>query len=398
MFVYGDDMKLMLRFFCIAALLGINVVAFAKKPTAPTLPAAFHNNQGVLYLTHDELQKAEFELKTAIELSPNYAEAYNNLGLVYKRMNRLDDALANFQKATQLNSRYASAYNDMGAVYIAQKKYGNAIKIIHTALKKEPSFADAYYNLGVAYLGLYNESNHQDVGKRDQAEILLKKATEINPKLLDVHTTLADLYLDKGDYEKAIIRQRVAVEQNPNDAELWHKLGVIYQRAGDKSKAKASFDEAKHIKDAPQAQAAAQQQSAAEAVFATGVAYMEQGDKALAAKNTANAKKYFSEAIVQLQAAVAAKPDLWDARYNLGLAQFQTGNTDAALKTWDDLLKKKPDYLRAVYNVGMVNWRNGKVDTAKPYLCKFIASSNIEFSTEIEALKAEMAKNHVDCK
>ena len=83
---------------------GIGTAHAAKtKQAAPSLPAAYHNNQGALYLSKGEFQKAEFEFKTAIELSPGYAEAYSNLGLVYKRENKLNEALAAFTKATQLN-------------------------------------------------------------------------------------------------------------------------------------------------------------------------------------------------------------------------------------------------------------------------------------------------------
>lgn len=372
-------------------------LAAKKKPTAPSLPAAYHNNQGALFLSKGELQRAEFEFKTAIELSPDYAEAYSNLGLVYKRENKLDEALANFKRATECNPDYASAYNHMGAVYITQQKYDDAIKVIRTAMTKDRAFADAYYNMGLAYLGLYAQSNYTDTGKRDQAEMLLKRATELNPKLVDVHTTLAQLYLDKGETEKALIRQRLAVELDPNNIASWKKMGEIYDRAGDKEKAKASFDRAKDLKEAPQKIAASQAEAQAAAEFQAGTQLMDKGEKALAAKATENAKKYFAEAVPHLQAAVKANPKMWEAYYNWGLALFQSSDTDGALKVWKDLLQQNPNYIRATYNIGMVNWRNGKVAEAKPYLCKFIAAGGTEFANEVKSLAAEMAKNNVVC-
>lgn len=373
------------------------LIAAKKKPTAPSLPAATHNNQGALLLTRGDLQKAEFEFKTAIELSPDYAEAYNNLGLTYKRMGRLDEALANFSKATQYNPDYASAYNHMGAVYIAQQKYDDAIKVIRTAIKKDRAFADAYYNMGLAYLGLYDQSGDKDAGKRDQAEMLLKRATELNPRLVDVHTTLAQLYLDKGDMEKAVIRQRLALETDPGNPEAWQKMAEIYDRTGDAEKAKSCRSQAQELKAAPKKRADAAAATAATAEFQLGTQLMEQGDKALAVKNTSSAKKYFTDAIPHLQAAITADPKMWDAHYNLGLAYFQSGDTAAALKAWKELLRLNPAYLRALYNVGMVNWRNGNVAEARPYLCKFIAAGGTDFGDEVKSLKAEMAKNNVGC-
>lgn len=388
---------IILFLFVFFAMANATAHASKKQPTAPSLPAAYHNNQGALYLTKGDLQRAEFEFKTAIELSPDYAEAYSNLGLVYKRENRLDEALANFTKATQCNPNYASAYNHIGAVYLAQQKYDDAIKASRKAIDKDRAFADAFYNIGLAYLGLYAQSGYKDVGKRDQAESLFKRATEINPRLPDVHATLAQLYLDKGDTEKAVIRQRLAVELDPGNVEAWTKMGKIYDAAGDREKASASYTRAKELKETPQKMAAEQTANAATSEFLAGTQLMDQGEKALQDKNTANAKKYFSEAAAHLKAAVRADPKLWDARYNLGLSLFQSGDTPGALKTWKELLKQNPGYIRALYNLGMVNWRNGNIAEAKPYLCKFIATSGTEFSNEAKALTAEMAKNNVVC-
>lgn len=380
----------------IACLAGPGL-ASKKKPTSPSLPAAFHNNQGAIYLSKGDFRRAEFEFKTAIELSPDYAEAYSNLGLVYKRENKLDEALANFKKATECNPDYASAYNHMGAVYITQQKYNDAIKVIRTAMTKDRAFADAYYNMGLAYLGLYAESGYKEVGKRDQAEMLLKRATELNPKLVDVHMTLAQLYLDKGDLEKSIIRQRLAMELDPGNIAAWKKMGEIYERAGDKEKATASFNRAKELKEAPQKIATTQAEAQAAAEFQTGIQLMEKGEKAMQMKATDNAKRYFVEAATHLQAAAKASPKMWDAQYNWGLALFQSGDTDGALKVWKELLHQNPGYTRAIYNVGMVNWRNGKVAEARPYLCKFISVGGSEFATEVKSLQAELAKNNVVC-
>ncbi len=380
-----------------AATVATTVNASKKQPTAPSLPAAYHNNQGALYLTQGDLQRAEFELKTAVELSPDYAEAYSNLGLVYKRGNRLDEALASFTKAAQCNPNYASAYNHIGSVYLAQQKYDDAIKATRKAIDKDRAFADAFYNLGLAYLGLYAQSGYKDIGKRDQAEMLLKRATEINPKLPDVHATLAQLYLDKGDIEKAVIRQRLAVELDPGNVETWKKMGEIYDRAGDKEKSKASFARAKELKEAPQKMATAQATTAAAAEFQAATQLMEQGEKALQDKNTVSAKKFFVDAAARYQAAIKTDPKFWDAYYNRGLALFQGGDTPGALKVWGGLLRKRPDYTRALYNMGMVNWRNGNINEARPHLCKFLQTAKGEFSAEAKALQAEMAKNSVVC-
>ena len=81
----------------------VSFSAHAKKITRPTEKAVFHNNQGISYLNQNMLDKAEFEFKTAIELSSDYVEAYNNLGIIYKMKNQFGPAEDQFKKAISLD-------------------------------------------------------------------------------------------------------------------------------------------------------------------------------------------------------------------------------------------------------------------------------------------------------
>lgn len=390
----------MMMLVALAMMLAFNPNAHAKKKTAtaPTLPAAFHNNQGASYLTKGMLPEAEFEFKTAIELSPTYSDAYNNLGLVYKQLNRYDEALANFNKAIQYDPNYASAYNHLGATYLAQQKYNEALKALRQALDKDPAFADAYYNMGLVYLGLYRQSGGKDTSKLDQTEMLMKKATEINPKLIDCHRTLAELYAERGQYEKAAIRYRVALELNPTIISNWQALGQAYDNLGDAVKAKACRDEAKLIGEASkQAKIKVSDTTAAEEQYRLGTQLMEQAEKYLQDKNDKDAKRLFKEAADHLEAATTQNPKKIEARYNWGLALFQSGDTDAALQVWKKLLSLRPDYPRALYNVGMINWRKGNTTDGKVSLCRFIKVGQKEFATEVRSVQAELQKNNTSC-
>ena len=62
----------------------------------------------------NKYQEAKSNLKKAIELQPDYAEAYNNLGNAYKEMEEYNEAILVYEKAIELNPQYYEAYNNLG--------------------------------------------------------------------------------------------------------------------------------------------------------------------------------------------------------------------------------------------------------------------------------------------
>ena len=56
--------------------------------------------------------RAIVDFTKAIELKPNYADAYYSRGVAYKNKNNPDRATADFHKAIALKPDYASTYNN----------------------------------------------------------------------------------------------------------------------------------------------------------------------------------------------------------------------------------------------------------------------------------------------
>lgn len=48
-------------------------------------------------------------LERAIEIDPNYADAYKNIGVLHAQEGRMDEAIANWKKALEINPELGSA-------------------------------------------------------------------------------------------------------------------------------------------------------------------------------------------------------------------------------------------------------------------------------------------------
>lgn len=80
----------------------------------------------------------------AIELNPNYAEAYHYLGSIYKWREDYDSAINYYQKAIEINPDYAEAYCDLGLVYAGKLNHDESIKNLTKAAQLSDPIAQKY--------------------------------------------------------------------------------------------------------------------------------------------------------------------------------------------------------------------------------------------------------------
>ncbi len=118
-----------------------------------------HNNLGDMYGRHGDLQKALQEFRVAIELDPNYADAYHNLGNTYRQLHQDDKAIASYQKALQIDPNLWQSHEELAGIYFEQKLYKEALGEIKKAINISPNSSLLYSNLGIIYLQLKDKSS-----------------------------------------------------------------------------------------------------------------------------------------------------------------------------------------------------------------------------------------------
>lgn len=78
----------------------------------------------------------------------------------------------------------------------------------------------------------------------DQAEDILKRVIEENPKSIDAHRKLMGVYLAKQDYRQAISVMQDAITLSPEDPKLFVTLAFLYEHSGALSYSKAMLNQA----------------------------------------------------------------------------------------------------------------------------------------------------------
>ncbi len=150
------------------------VTALSFTVTPPTGADAAYFLLGRLYQTQSPpvFEQATLNYTTAIDLNPDYTDAYNNRGLIYNEQGKYDLALADYNTAIDLNPDYTTAYVLRGNTYYEQGEYDLALADCNTAIDLNPDDARIYILRGLTY----NEQGEYDLAIQD-----LERYLELEP-------------------------------------------------------------------------------------------------------------------------------------------------------------------------------------------------------------------------
>lgn len=154
-----------------------------------------HNNLGMLYYTYlNSPDKALVHLEKALELDPNYVEAYFNAATAYASLGQFDKAEKYYLKSIEINPDFVNTYLSLSNIYASQKRFDKIIKLNQPAIDRGVKSDIPYINMGNVYF--LN-------GDTLKALPYLEKAIFYNPNNKGVNSFLSDYYRAKGDQQKS---------------------------------------------------------------------------------------------------------------------------------------------------------------------------------------------------
>ncbi|MBN2576874.1 MAG: tetratricopeptide repeat protein [Deltaproteobacteria bacterium] len=215
------------------------------------------------YFHNQRVEAAIEELQQAIALDPENAEAYNMLGLVALKQaydygaqaeihsclegadersvraeenRKLREAESRFRKAVELRPNYAEAWNNISVVSLLLRRWDQAILGAENALK-EPTYDApvlARANLGWAY---FHKKDLQNAWKE------LHESVSRAPGFCVGRYRLAKVYLERGDVEQAVdaLDPLLADIKRCPIQEAFLLGGLLYQKRKESQRARELF-------------------------------------------------------------------------------------------------------------------------------------------------------------
>ena len=168
-------------------------------------------------LNDEVIETAIGDFTQAIELKPDYWEAFFERGKVYLYFERFDEAEEDFKKVTQLNPSFKDVYSYLAQIEIQRGNDEKAMDYLKNVTKGGDY--KYYYNLGKIFL---NAKNYQLAIQN------LTKALEDNKYLVDAYYLRSKAYEAIEKYKEALEDLKKAAMLTPEEKKFFTDMAQVY--------------------------------------------------------------------------------------------------------------------------------------------------------------------------
>ena len=161
----------------------------------------------------------EADIKYVLAAYPNYADAHTMMGILYLRRSLPLEALKEAEAAISLGPDAGPPYAVAAAALHAMRRDGEAVAYLDRGLKANPACPDLYLNLGCIYL---------DGGEYDRALTMFERASDLDPSNSDALFEEGVALGSVKRFNEAIDRLKTALMINPYQAQARYYLAAAY--------------------------------------------------------------------------------------------------------------------------------------------------------------------------
>jgi tetratricopeptide (TPR) repeat protein len=219
-----------------------------RTESKPEAYASYLRARGYLqeYQKPENIELAVAELRSAVSLDPEYANAYAVMGEAYLRgyqqANRggewVNQAQQNCLKSLTVRET-AEGHICLGGVYNETGTYDLAVQEFQRAVQIDAGNEDGLRGEADAYVKLGNSA---------AAEVAYQKAISLRPNYWGVYSWLGKFYYDQARYPEAITQFKKVIELAPSNYRGYSNLGAMYVAQGKYLEALASLNKSIEIR------------------------------------------------------------------------------------------------------------------------------------------------------
>ncbi|MFA5176710.1 MAG: tetratricopeptide repeat protein [Candidatus Omnitrophota bacterium] len=182
-----------------------------------------YKSLGILYLRQNKLKEAQSVYSLISVLSPKDPEPHLYLASIYRELKQPGPAEQELKKALELNPDYAEALNFLGYEFVEQgKNLHQAEVMIRKALRLEPDNGAYIDSLGWLYF--------KKGRLREARELLGKAASLVEDPVIYDH--LGDAHFKLKEFEKAKLNWQQSLKLDPKQESVKKKIENLDKNAG----------------------------------------------------------------------------------------------------------------------------------------------------------------------
>ncbi|MBF0508147.1 MAG: tetratricopeptide repeat protein [Deltaproteobacteria bacterium] len=192
------------------------------------------NDLGAMYHNLGELIKAREYFNKAIKANPSLPDPYYNLAMLAEKEGRVDEAAAFFERTLRLREDFLPARTKLSFLYYRLGHLVEAEDILRRGLEIHPNNHEIHNNMAGLYL------------KQDRLEDALEESLKSVAAMDDFaigHLNLGLISSKQGDYPKAVIHFRRAIDLEPRNVISYINLASSFEHLGDIDLARQVYQE-----------------------------------------------------------------------------------------------------------------------------------------------------------
>lgn len=340
-------------------------------------PASFRwiYNLGYAEMKLGEYSQAATEFRAALKLQPNALPPQMYLAESLLAAGNTKQSGPIFQAILDKDSGSAEAWYGLGRVEAAQGDTARAIESLKKACQLFPEYGAAQYALALAYRKLgqpRKAAPHFAAYEKyiTAAPPLVDPEREAVEQLNDgplSHMARGRNFAQSGDIQGAIAEYLAALKLDPKLVQAHINLIQLYARAGNTTAAEQEYEAAVRIDP-----------NRADCYYNYGVLMFELHDAA--------------KAETAFRRAIAINPSDAEARNNLGYLLARDGKAEEAMAQFRAAVAERPDYRLARFHIGQILVSERKYPEAIQEFRKILMPDDGSTPTYLYALGATYAR------
>ena len=298
-----------------------------------------------------DLAGAARYFEQVLELAPDDLTTLYWLGDIRLEEGRADEAIQLFERSLVLAPGSLSARYGLARASLLAEDFQRAVDLLEEIHERNPDIGAVHYPLGMAYRGVGDEAKAEEhLLRRENAELRPEDPlmAELDAMLnsAGAFASSGESALEREEWEAAEAEFRQALELNPADPSLRHRLGTALVMQGDLEAALAEFE--RIVREVPDYHAAH---------YSIGVLLQGAGRH--------------GDAVERFETALRYRPGDPEVSLRLAVSLRQSGNPAPALDHYQTVLDVNPNVIEARFGYAMAlvqlgRWREAfdRLETA----------------------------------
>ena len=313
-----------------------------------------HYFLGSLYANLGELQKAKYAFEEALYIDPNHQATIEAISMFMdtKQEEIFSNDLLRYssKKAPDGPAKHIASIRES----MAASNYIEALNLAEEAAEKYPTQTGFVHLIG---------ENQLKLGRDEEAKRSFQRAIKLNPKDVQPHESLADLYFAQGKYVYAALSYSDAVYLDPENSDYRYMQGLSYFNAHEWGRTASSWEDLLHYRpNDPIVKTLLPQ-----AYYILAVEFNRLGNPSMGRQSFKNAlsvnnnhsswlpgamavlgkyyreKTMYNESLVAFQEVLELTPNNADAYRGMGITYWEMDEKQLARASWERSLEIKPD-------------------------------------------------------